>query len=261
MTLTVTAAPPPAPTVTITASPASITAGSSSTLTVTATNATGVTVSGTDGSTYTLQATGGTQSVSPTATTTYTATATGAGGKATATAAVTVTADAPGADGQYHRQSHFDHRRQFFHPHSGCDQRHAVTISGTDGSTYTLKANWRHPGRQPGGDHHVHGNRDRSGRQGHSHRDRDGDTGRTTGADRHHHRQPRFDHFRQFFHLDRGRDLFQRGYDDRLGWQQLYPEGQRRNPGRQPDGDYHVHGNRNRNGRQDLRQRDGHRTR
>jgi phospholipase C len=57
-------------------------------LTVTATNATAVTVTGTDGSSYTLQPTGGTQTVSPTATTTYTATATGTGGNATATATV-----------------------------------------------------------------------------------------------------------------------------------------------------------------------------
>lgn len=92
-TVTVSGAPA-SPTVTITASPASIAAGSSSTLTVTATNATGVTVSGSDGSSYTLQPTGGTQAVSPTATTTYTAIATGTGGKAVATATVTVTTSA-----------------------------------------------------------------------------------------------------------------------------------------------------------------------
>ena len=79
------------PTVTITAAPASITSGASSTLTVTATAATQVTVTGTDGSNYTLQPAGGTQTVNPTSTTTYTATATGAGGTATATAELTVT--------------------------------------------------------------------------------------------------------------------------------------------------------------------------
>lgn len=78
------------PTVSITANPASITSGASSTLTVTATGATQVTVTGTDGSNYTLQPAGGTQTVNPTATTTYTATATGAGGNATATATLTV---------------------------------------------------------------------------------------------------------------------------------------------------------------------------
>ncbi|MGA7109597.1 MAG: alkaline phosphatase family protein, partial [Terracidiphilus sp.] len=61
-------------------------------MTVGATNATQVVVTGSDGSSYSLQATGGTQNVSPTSTTTYTATATGTGGKATATATVTVIA-------------------------------------------------------------------------------------------------------------------------------------------------------------------------
>ena len=83
------------PTVTISANPTAIIPGGSSLLTVTATNATQVTVTGSDGSSYTLSATGGPQSVSPAATTTYTATAKGAGGSATATATVTVTANPP----------------------------------------------------------------------------------------------------------------------------------------------------------------------
>jgi len=81
----------PAPTVAITASPMSIAVGTSSTLTVTATNATQVLVAGSDGSSYTLQTSGGTQTVKPTATTTYTATATGAGGTASSPLTVTVT--------------------------------------------------------------------------------------------------------------------------------------------------------------------------
>ena len=81
----------PATTVQITANPASIIAGNSSTLTVVATNATQVAVSGSDGSSYNLQASGGTQAVTPSATTTYTATATGNGNSVTATATVTVT--------------------------------------------------------------------------------------------------------------------------------------------------------------------------
>jgi len=81
-----------APTVGVVANPTSIASGSSSTLTVTATNATQVSVAGSDGTTYTLQASGGTQVVTPTATTTYTATATGAGGNVSAPATVTVTA-------------------------------------------------------------------------------------------------------------------------------------------------------------------------
>ena len=92
---TVTVAPNPAPTVTITASPASIASGSSSILTVTAVNATQVTLAGSDGSSYTLQPTGGAQAVSPIATTTYTASATGAGGKISAGTIVTVTPNPP----------------------------------------------------------------------------------------------------------------------------------------------------------------------
>jgi phospholipase C len=91
-TVTVTSVATPAPTVTIIANPTSIVSGSASSLTVTATNATVVKVTGTDGSSYALQTSGGTQSVSPAVTTTYTAAATGAGGDASATAMVTVLA-------------------------------------------------------------------------------------------------------------------------------------------------------------------------
>ncbi len=93
---TVTVLPPPVTaTVTISASPATIAPGASSTLTVVATDATAVTVAGSDGSNYTLAATGGTQSVTPSSTTTYTATATGTGGNGTAF--TTVTVKAPGS--------------------------------------------------------------------------------------------------------------------------------------------------------------------
>ena len=91
-TTTVTVVPPAAATVAIVANPAAIISGNSSTLTVTATNATQVKVTGTDGSAYTLQLDGGTQTVSPTATTTYTTVATGAGGNASATATIKVSA-------------------------------------------------------------------------------------------------------------------------------------------------------------------------
>jgi phospholipase C len=126
-----------APTVAIAASPASIAPGGSSTLTVTAANATQVTVTGSDGSTYTLQAAGGTQSVKPTATTTYTATAFGAGGNASAPATVTVaSATAPtvsitanpisiSAGGSSTLTVAATNATQ-------------VTVAGTDGSTYTL---------------------------------------------------------------------------------------------------------------------------
>jgi phospholipase C len=79
------------PTVTIVANPTTVTAGTASILTVTATMATTVTVTGSDGTSFNLAATGGTQSVSPTANATYTATATNAVGTVTATATVTVT--------------------------------------------------------------------------------------------------------------------------------------------------------------------------
>ncbi|MBS1803650.1 MAG: hypothetical protein JST28_09795 [Acidobacteria bacterium] len=87
---TVTVTANPAPTVSITANPSAIIVGNSSTLTVVAANATQVVITGSDNSSYNLQATGGTQLVSPAATVAYTATATGSGGKATASASVTV---------------------------------------------------------------------------------------------------------------------------------------------------------------------------
>ena len=71
-------------------------------------------------------------------------------------------------------------------------------MTGTDGSSYTLQANWRNPDGQPDRDHHLHGNRDRSRRQSHGDRDRYGNTGSAGGADRQHRRQPHFDCVRQF---------------------------------------------------------------
>jgi phospholipase C len=129
------------PTVSITANPTSITSGNSSTLTVTATNATQVTVTGTDGSTYTLQPTGGTQAVNPTVTTTYTATATGTGGKTT-TATTTVTVTAPAAP----TVSISANPTSIFSGSSStltvtATNATQVTVSGTDGSTYTLQSN------------------------------------------------------------------------------------------------------------------------
>ena len=88
---TVTVTANPTPTVTITANPTTVVSGNPSILTVVATNATQVSIAGSDGSKYDLQATGGTQSVTPSATTTYTVTATGSGGSVTASAEVAVT--------------------------------------------------------------------------------------------------------------------------------------------------------------------------
>jgi phospholipase C len=87
---------PPLPTVSISSNPTTVVAGASATLTVAATNATKVTIAGSDGSSYTLSAAGGTQTVNPSATTTYTASAIGPGGSATAASTVTVSSSGSG---------------------------------------------------------------------------------------------------------------------------------------------------------------------
>jgi phospholipase C len=84
----------PQPTVTISANPTSVSAGGSSTLTVAATHASKVTITGSDGSSYTLASSGGSQSVTPAKTVTYTATADAESGSMTATATATVTVGA-----------------------------------------------------------------------------------------------------------------------------------------------------------------------
>jgi phospholipase C len=89
---TVTVTPLGTPTVTISANPSSTMAGQSSILTAVATNSNKVVITdNVDSNSYPLSASGGTQSVSPTATTIYTVTATGTNNQtATATATVTV---------------------------------------------------------------------------------------------------------------------------------------------------------------------------
>jgi phospholipase C len=142
-TVTVVPVPPPAPIVTIAASPTSVNAGSSSTLTVTATNATAVTVTGSDGSIFTLTASGGTQAVSPAATTVYTATATGAA-NATATAQATVTVvplPPPAAPtvtiAANPATVNVGNSTNLVVTATNATQ---VTISGSDGSSYSLPA-------------------------------------------------------------------------------------------------------------------------
>ena len=134
-TVTVTSSTSVPPTVTITANPTTIASGSSSTLTVTATNATQVTVTGTDGSSYTLRSSGGSPSVSPTSTTTYTATASGPGGKATAKVTVTVTAN-PAVTITANPTSITAGSSSILTVKA--KNATQVTISGTDGSSYTL---------------------------------------------------------------------------------------------------------------------------
>jgi phospholipase C len=128
-----------APTINIVANPTSIASGSSSTLTVTATNATQVTVTGTDGSTYTLQPSGGTQAVSPTATTTYTASATGAGGSASASATVTVTATNAAATVTIVASPTSIISGNSSTLTVTATNATQVTVTGTDGSNYTVQ--------------------------------------------------------------------------------------------------------------------------
>ena len=136
-TLTVTVNAPP--TVSIGANPASITSGGSSVLTVSAIDATQVTVTGSDSSTFSLQASGGTQTVSPAVTTTYTATATGAGGSTSTATTVTVTTNpAPTVSITANPTSiPSGSSTTLTVAASNATQ---VTIAGTDGSAYTLQA-------------------------------------------------------------------------------------------------------------------------
>jgi phospholipase C len=124
--------------VTLSANPTSIASGASSVLTATATNATQVVITGSDGSHYTLAATGGTQSVSPTSTTTYTATATGTGGNATAMATVTVTASAATVTLSANPTTIVSGNSSVLT--ATATNATQVTIVGSDGSHYTLSA-------------------------------------------------------------------------------------------------------------------------
>ena len=137
--VTVTVTPNPPPTVTMTANPTTIAGGNSSTLTVMATYSNQVTVTGADGSMYSLQASGGTQSITPTATTTYTATAIGAGGTASANATVSVTS-AAGLQSIDHvvfmlQENHsFDNYFGMLNPY----RISKGWTKGDDGNTYTV---------------------------------------------------------------------------------------------------------------------------
>jgi phospholipase C len=137
---TVTVTLPTPPTVTIAANPATIVQGNSSILSVTASNATQVVISNNiDSTQYTLAATGGTQSVSPSTTTTYTATATGPGGKATAQATVTVTP--PGTVNSINHVIFMLQENRSFDTYFGMlnpyRQAHSFNI-GDDGNTYNV---------------------------------------------------------------------------------------------------------------------------
>jgi phospholipase C len=129
------------PTVSISANPGSVAAGASSMLTVTATNATGVTVSGSDGSSYTLAAGGGMQSVTPASTTTYTATASGGGGAASAKTTVTVTATSQTGPTVTIAANPATITAGYSSTLTvTATNATTVTVSGSDGSSYTLAA-------------------------------------------------------------------------------------------------------------------------
>ena len=137
---TVVVTPIPLPTVIITANPASITMDSSSTLNVAAVDATQVTISGTDGSTYSLQSSGGTQLVSPTATTTYTAVAIGNGGKSSASTTVTVTPNpTPNVSITANPTSIISGNSSILSVTASNATQ--VSVIGSDGSTYVLQPN------------------------------------------------------------------------------------------------------------------------
>jgi len=128
-----------APTVSISANPASIAVGISSTLTIATTTATQLTVTGSDGTTYSLQASGGTLTVSPKVTTTYTANASGLGGQASATATVTVTAAAgPSVTIVANPASIASGNNSTLTVTA--TNASQVTVTGSDGSTYSLAA-------------------------------------------------------------------------------------------------------------------------
>jgi phospholipase C len=129
----------PKPTVTISANPTTINAGGSSTLTVAASNAGQIAITGSDGTSFTLQAAGGTQAVTPTSSTTYTATATGGGVKVTATATVTVN-PLPGPTVTIGANPTTITDGQSTTLTVTATNATGVTVTGSDNTTYTLAA-------------------------------------------------------------------------------------------------------------------------
>jgi len=128
-----------APTVVLSASPTSINVGGSTVLTASAAYATQLTIGGSNGSSYTLPGNGGNVTVSPAATTTYTATATGSGG--TTTSATTVTVASAGlpmiAISATPGSLTAGATSTLKVSASNATQ---VTVSGSDGSNYSLPA-------------------------------------------------------------------------------------------------------------------------
>ena len=105
---------------------------------VTATNATQVMLTGSDGSTFTLQTNGGTQTVSPVATTTYTATANGDGGKTSASVTVTVTSNPPPTVSITASPTSITSGGSSTLTVTAMNATQ-VTVTGSDGTSYTLQ--------------------------------------------------------------------------------------------------------------------------
>jgi phospholipase C len=134
--------PPPKPTLTLSANPTTITAGGNSTLTVSATNATSLTIAGSDGTSFTqpaLLVTGGTETVTPKQTTTYIATATNVTGTAQLSVIVTVNQPpSPTVTIQANPNSIAQGGSSTLDVVA--TNAVSVTVTGTDGSSYTLAA-------------------------------------------------------------------------------------------------------------------------
>jgi len=125
------------PAVTITANPTTVAASQTSILTITATDAATLTITGSDGTTYNLGTQGGVQAVKPTATTTYSAVATNAKGSITATATVTVSATQPTVTITANPASITSGASSTLTVAATAATQ--VTVTGTDGSSYTLQ--------------------------------------------------------------------------------------------------------------------------
>ena len=135
--VTVIVTPNPRPSLKFSANPDSIEAGQSSTLSAVALHATSVIVTGSDGTRYVLQSDGGDQKITPHKTTEYTATASGRGGDVAKTVTVTVTPKPVPTVAITANPTEINY------PNSStltvtATHSTAVTVSGSDGSSYTL---------------------------------------------------------------------------------------------------------------------------
>ena len=153
------------------------------------------------------------------------------------------------ADREHHCQPNVDCLRGIVHINGDCHQRHAGDDHGNGWQQLYPAGDRRNTIRQPDRDHDLHRYRHRNGWQDHRYRNRN--PGR--GADCEHHCQPHVDCLRGIIHIDRNCHQCHADDDQRNGWQQLYPLGDRRNTIRQPDRHHDLHRYRHRNRWQDNR--------